>query len=109
MVIDISFFMNDHPGGKFSLKHNVGRDVSKYFYGGYSMENQDKVPHNIHSNDARKIVTKLCVGFISEQAPIRIMKLEKVDRIATNSGTVKTFRFGMAQKYDDELERLKLP
>ena len=66
MVIDVSIFMDDHPGGKFSLQHNIGRDVSKYFYGGYSMENIEKVPHHIHSNDARKIVTKLCVGLISE-------------------------------------------
>lgn len=53
MVLDISRFMDDHPGGKFSLKHNVGRDVSKFFYGGYSLENVQKVSHHAHSNDAR--------------------------------------------------------
>jgi cytochrome b involved in lipid metabolism len=39
MVLDISDFINTHPGGKFSLSHNIGKDISKFFYGGYSLEN----------------------------------------------------------------------
>ena len=39
LVLDVSKFMGEHPGGLFSLEHNVGRDVSKFFYGGYSLEN----------------------------------------------------------------------
>lgn len=26
-----------HPGGKFMIDNNIGRDVSKYIYGAYSM------------------------------------------------------------------------
>ena len=26
-----------HPGGKFILEQNIGRDISKFFFGGYSM------------------------------------------------------------------------
>jgi hypothetical protein len=38
LVLDISEYQTRHPGGKFFLEHNRGRDVSKYFYGGYKME-----------------------------------------------------------------------
>ena len=39
MILDVTKFMGEHPGGLFSLEHNVGRDISKFFYGGYSLEN----------------------------------------------------------------------
>lgn len=39
LVLDVSGFMGEHPGGLFALEHNVGRDISKFFYGGYSLEN----------------------------------------------------------------------
>ena len=64
MVLDISKFMEEHPGGRFSLEHNVGEDISKFFYGGYSLENQNKVTEHTHSNDARKIVNTLIVCYI---------------------------------------------
>ena len=38
MVIDIGRYMNSHPGGRFVLQQNVGRDISKFFYGGYCLE-----------------------------------------------------------------------
>jgi cytochrome b involved in lipid metabolism len=38
MVLDIETYMAEHPGGKFSIEHNIGRDISKFFYGGYSLE-----------------------------------------------------------------------
>lgn len=28
-----------HPGGKFTLVKNFGRDISKFFYGGYMLVN----------------------------------------------------------------------
>jgi len=59
MVLNVKNFLDDHPGGKFSLFNNIGRDVSKFFYGGYSLENIDKVAQHLHSNDAIKIVNKL--------------------------------------------------
>ena len=30
--------MHEHPGGKFALQQNIGRDISKFFNGGYSLE-----------------------------------------------------------------------
>ena len=58
MVLDVSRFMEEHPGGKFSLEHNIGRDISKFFYGAYQLENKASgimsfsLQHT-HSNDAR--------------------------------------------------------
>ena len=54
-VLDISSFMNEHPGGRFSLEHNIGRDVGKFFHGGYSLENLDlPMPHHTHSVNAKR-------------------------------------------------------
>ena len=38
MVLDVTKFIFHHPGGKFLLKHNVGSDISKFFYGAYALE-----------------------------------------------------------------------
>ena len=38
LVLDVSEFVNAHPGGRFLLERNSGRDISKFFYGGYSLE-----------------------------------------------------------------------
>jgi cytochrome b involved in lipid metabolism len=35
MVLDVSKYMVNHPGGKFVIEYNIGKDISKFFYGGY--------------------------------------------------------------------------
>ena len=67
MILDISKFKFSHPGGKFSLLHNNGRDVSKYFYGGYMMENNTGSQPHTHSNMARLIVNTLIVARLERQ------------------------------------------
>lgn len=65
MVVDFSEYIRYHPGGSFVLKHNVGKDISKFFYGGYSVEgNLTGLPPlgNNHSNYARIIVNDLIVA-----------------------------------------------
>lgn len=58
-VVDIGEFTEYHPGGKFVMCINVGRDISKFFYGGYCLEDNNggrpAEGHN-HSNYARMIV-----------------------------------------------------
>jgi len=45
LVLNVSEFMNQHPGGRFLIRHNIGHDISKYFYGGYCLEgNQGSKP-----------------------------------------------------------------
>jgi cytochrome b involved in lipid metabolism len=59
MVLDVSKFISHHPGGMFVLEHNIGQDISKFFFGGYSLDgNLGPKPAGgyKHSNYARKIV-----------------------------------------------------
>ena len=35
LVLDVSSYLYNHPGGQFLISHNIGRDISKFFYGGY--------------------------------------------------------------------------
>lgn len=65
MVLDVSKFIDYHPGGKFVLQVNTGRDISKFFYGGYCLEgNSGGRPAEgyMHSNYAKLIVNDLIVG-----------------------------------------------
>jgi hypothetical protein len=64
-VLDISDYIDWHPGGKFLLSHNIGRDISKFFHGGYSLENNlgsRPAPGYKHSNLARQVVNKLIIA-----------------------------------------------
>ena len=38
LVLDVTDFAKSHPGGRFLIEKNFGRDISKFFYGGYSLE-----------------------------------------------------------------------
>ena len=42
LVLNVSEFINQHPGGRFSIRQNIGHDISKFFYGGYSLEDNLK-------------------------------------------------------------------
>ena len=66
LVLDCTRFVDQHPGGRFCITHNVGRDISKFFYGGYSLE--DNLNGGLpargynHSTYARAIVNELAVA-----------------------------------------------
>jgi len=81
LVLNVGEFMNQHPGGRFVIRHNIGRDISKYFYGGYCLEdNMGKRPaqgHN-HSNDARLIVNDLAVAMYEPEFPSKTLICENV-------------------------------
>jgi len=56
-----------HPGGKFNLVHNYGRDISKFFFGGYSLVNIPNKRPYAHSQSALDIVESLVIGVIKGQ------------------------------------------
>ena len=62
LVLDLNGFERVHPGGKFNLTHNLGRDISKFFYGGYQLVNEKgKSPHT-HSQAALDILPRMVIG-----------------------------------------------
>lgn len=40
LVLDVTHFKGSHPGGEKVFTSSLGRDVSKFFYGGYSLASQ---------------------------------------------------------------------
>lgn len=64
MVLDVTTFMYNHPGGKFLIERNLGRDVSKFFYGGYVLENPKGAKPYTHSNIARRMVNKMIIAHL---------------------------------------------
>lgn len=95
-VIDVGEFMHKHPGGRFALKHNIGRDISKYFYGGYSLDgNLEKTnPRKgvIHSSYARGIVNELIIAYYEKDVDktSTICRLRE-DKIFEVNPMIKTF------------------
>ena len=65
-------YIHLHPGGKFNLVHNLGRDISKFFFGGYNLVNTPGVikrPHH-HSQAALDIVKTFVIGVIEGQEQV---------------------------------------
>ncbi len=72
------------------IRHNIGIDISKYFYGGYSLEdNLGGRPAEgwNHSGIAKDIVNDLIVAKYEVDIPTAILTCQLVDRKAVNSLT----------------------
>ena len=71
LVIDVKEFANLHPGGRFVIRHNIGTDVSNFFFGGYCLEGnlQGISPGHKHSSYARMIVNDLAVAIYEREIP----------------------------------------
>lgn len=37
LILEVGDYAIEHPGGERLIWDNTGRDISKFFYGGYSM------------------------------------------------------------------------
>ncbi|CDW75650.1 cytochrome b5-like heme steroid binding domain containing protein [Stylonychia lemnae] len=63
LIIDVAKYIFDHPGGPQVLDGNIGRDISKFFYGGYQYENfSGKQDNHAHSDSANLVVASLTIG-----------------------------------------------
>ena len=46
LVLSLGTYISSHPGGTEVLKRCNGRDISKYFYGGYRMLGMEPQVHS---------------------------------------------------------------
>ena len=73
IVLDVSGYMDNHPGGRFTLEHTLGTDISKFFYGGYGLDGNTVhkgVKRKNHSNVARDVVNTLAIArFVGNEKP----------------------------------------
>jgi hypothetical protein len=83
MVLDMNKYRWNHPGGNFAIQQNIGRDVSKFFYGGQMLESNLSTTPYAHSNISRLIVNTLIIGKLEESAPK--YKCIIVDRVCVSS------------------------
>ena len=78
-MVDLSDFMYSHPGGTHLIEHNIGRDISKFFYGGYSFDGNITKPSDAgknikqkekhaHTNIARMIMVKHIIGTLERES-----------------------------------------
>jgi cytochrome b involved in lipid metabolism len=75
LVLDVSDYQWNHPGGWFVIGYNIGRDISKFFYGGYSLENSNGLKPYTHTNLARLTVNSLIVGRLQSKAQVFSCKI----------------------------------
>ena len=87
--------MSNHPGGKFVINQNIGRDISKFFHGGYSLENTNGSRPHTHTNVARKMVNSMIVARLDREAP-KVTAIVKAKH-KVNS-TTATFEFKITEK-----------
>jgi hypothetical protein len=80
--------MKIHPGGVFVMNHNIGRDISKFFHGGYTLINSRGTTPYTHSNIARRICNGLAVAHLGETTSTFKASLVSVDMINKTSATV---------------------
>ena len=59
----LNFSNYEHPGGDYLLEHNIGRDISKFFYGGYSLSSIQR-PFS-HPPDTYPYINSMRIGRLS--------------------------------------------
>lgn len=68
LVLNLNGYERQHPGGKFTLIKNLGRDISKFYYGGYALvQKEGAYGVHAHTEASRSIVKQMIVGWMSGQ------------------------------------------
>ncbi len=69
MVLDVSGYTENHPGGKFLIEHTIGTDISKFFYGGNAMDEnvygREGKRHNHRNTSLIQVDTMVIARLIS--------------------------------------------
>ena len=64
-VVDMAWYGQDHPGGKFLIDMVVGQDLGKYIYSGYVLDSA-RVSQHVHSYYAYRILEKIAIARMEE-------------------------------------------
>ena len=72
LVLDLTEYSLKHPGGRFVIQRTVGRDISKFFYGGYALDHNSndhkkKVPSYTHSEIAKLVAQDCAVAILDRK------------------------------------------
>jgi hypothetical protein len=89
--VNVANFKASHPGGRFLIDHNIGRDISKFFYGGYVLETQTKQRPYAHSNKARFIIHSIAIGRLDERSKTFSARIQ--DTLEVPGPATKVFVF----------------
>lgn len=92
LVLNLNGYERIHPGGKFTLTHNYGRDISKFFFGGYNLVQVKGLRPKHHSQSALDIVRTMVVGVIAGQESVQDQRFTISKKAMVNEGTA-TFTF----------------
>ena len=97
LVLNVEAFAKEHPGGRFLITHNIGRDISKFYYGGYSLEDNlraSPAKGHIHTIFADRIVKDLAISrFMDEEDVATTRCLIREDLCRDVNSTTKTIVF----------------
>ena len=89
LVLRVGGYERIHPGGKFTIAKNFGRDIAKFYYGNYALTNGKITKPHTHTGQANAILESMIIGVIQDQhdakeVPTKIFaKHELTDNIAT--------------------------
>ena len=64
LVLRTGGYEKIHPGGKFVITKNMGRDIAKFYYGNYALTSGKLTKIYTHSARANKILYSMIVGVI---------------------------------------------
>ena len=74
-VLKVGDYDHFHPGGRFTMKKNYGRDISKYFYGAYKLVNESNEKNYNHSAGAVLMASSMIIAYLVGQARVKPIKV----------------------------------
>ncbi|CAI2386298.1 unnamed protein product [Moneuplotes crassus] len=87
-VLNISPFIEEHPGSTYVLIENLGKDIGKYFYGAYSMS--PGVDPHTHSRYAADLMEEFVMGKL------------KITEVSNKQGNTLNYTVKDALKFSSE-------
>jgi len=92
LVLRTDGYEKIHPGGRFTIEKNFGRDIAKFYYGNYSLTNGKLSKSHTHGGQANSILMSMIVGVIDDQHDVVEMPT-KIFAKHTFTDTIATFTF----------------